>query len=105
MGYYYWPQYILYSEKFNVFGKLFQKFYRIDNKLTREQEGTGLGLYICRSIIELYGGKIWIESEEGKGSKFIFTIPVAKTLKQPKTAKTKKVGANLKLSKSEEIPA
>ena len=56
-------------------GKLFEKFYRADNVLVVETEGTGLGLYLVRLIIELFGGRVWCESEEGAGSKFIFTLP------------------------------
>lgn len=54
---------------------LFQKFYRVDNSLTRTIGGTGLGLYICRRIIELYNGRIWAESEVGKGSTFAVSLP------------------------------
>lgn len=54
---------------------LFQKFYRVDNSSTRTIGGNGLGLYICQKIVELYGGKIWAESELGKGSCFYITIP------------------------------
>lgn len=54
---------------------LFEKFYRVDNTATREVGGTGLGLFITRSIIELFGGSIWLESQVGKGTKFFFTIP------------------------------
>lgn len=54
---------------------LFEKFYRVDNTATREVGGTGLGLYITRSIVEMFGGSIWIESQTGKGTKFFFTIP------------------------------
>lgn len=56
---------------------LFEKFYQVDNTTTREVGGTGLGLYITRSIVEAFGGRIWIESTEGKGSKFFFTVPRA----------------------------
>lgn len=56
---------------------LFEKFYRVDNTATREVGGTGLGLYITRSIIETFGGSIWVESSMGKGSKFHFTVPLA----------------------------
>lgn len=51
-------------------GHLFQKFYRVDNSATREIGGTGLGLYLCRKLIESMNGKIWVESEFGKGSTF-----------------------------------
>ncbi len=54
---------------------LFEKFYRVDNTATRETGGTGLGLFITRTIIESFGGKIWLESQIGKGTKFFFTIP------------------------------
>jgi PAS domain S-box-containing protein len=54
---------------------LFQKFYRVDNSATRTIGGTGLGLYLCRRLIELFGGRIWVESEFTKGSKFIFSLP------------------------------
>jgi len=54
---------------------LFEKFYQVDNTSTREVGGTGLGLYITRSIVESFGGRIWVESTEGKGSKFYFTAP------------------------------
>lgn len=54
---------------------LFQKFYRVDNSATRTIGGTGLGLFICRKIVELYGGRIWVESELGKGSNFYINLP------------------------------
>jgi PAS domain S-box-containing protein len=54
---------------------LFEKFYRVDNTNTRTVSGTGLGLYICRKIVELYQGKIWVESEAGKGSTIFINLP------------------------------
>ncbi len=54
---------------------LFQKFYRVDNSATRTIGGTGLGLFICRKIVELYDGKIWIESKVGDGSTFFVNLP------------------------------
>lgn len=57
---------------------LFQKFHQVDTSATRRAQGTGLGLYICKSIVEMHGGKIWAESKLGQGSKFSFTLPVAK---------------------------
>jgi signal transduction histidine kinase len=54
---------------------LFQKFYRVDNSATRTIGGTGLGLFICRKIIELYSGQIWAESKLGEGSTFYFNLP------------------------------
>jgi PAS domain S-box-containing protein len=54
---------------------LFQKFYRIDNSDTREIGGTGLGLYISRRLTESNGGRIWVESVQGKGSTFYVQLP------------------------------
>lgn len=54
---------------------LFQKFYRVDNSATRTIGGTGLGLFLCRKIVELYQGKIWVESVLGKGSTFFIKLP------------------------------
>ena len=57
--------------------RLFEKFYRADNAHTVETEGTGLGLYLVRLIVERLDGRVWCESEEGRGSTFIFTLPVS----------------------------
>src|SRR3989339_1067672 len=56
---------------------LFNKFFRVSNTGQKANKGTGLGLYITKSIIEKLHGKIWVESEAGKGSKFSFTLPIA----------------------------
>lgn len=55
---------------------LFKKFYQIDTSITRKHGGTGLGLSICHGIVIGLGGKIWVESELGKGASFFFSVPI-----------------------------
>ena len=56
--------------------RVFTKFFRGANVMRMDTEGTGLGLFITKNIIEAHGGKIWFESEENKGTTFFFTLPV-----------------------------
>lgn len=74
---------------------LFQKFYRVDNSATRTIGGTGLGLFLCRKIVELYQGKIWVESTLGKGSTFY--------MKFPRISKEK--AESIKLTEASVVPA
>jgi signal transduction histidine kinase len=55
---------------------LFERFYRVEKGLSRKAPGVGLGLYICKTIIEAHGGRLWAKSEPGKGSVFTFSLPL-----------------------------
>ena len=69
-------------------GRLFTKFYRV-NEFKSTSRGTGLGLFICRSIVEAHGGHIWVDSIEGKGSTFGFTLPISNVAPSEKTGDNK----------------
>ena len=57
--------------------RVFEKFYRLDPNMARGIGGTGLGLYICRELVRMMDGRIWVESTEGSGSTFNVEIPLA----------------------------
>jgi len=56
--------------------KVFDRFHRVDNRDTRKAGGTGIGLYLVKHLVEAHGGEIWVESEVGKGSTFVFELPL-----------------------------
>ncbi len=65
--------------------RVFKEFEQVDSSYGRQQQGTGLGLALTKRLIEMHGGRIWVESEgvEGKGSTFTFLMPIAKTATGP----------------------
>jgi len=63
----------------NVVGNLFHKFYR-SHRSRETVAGTGIGLYICKAIVESHGGKIGVTSVEGEGSTFTFSVPIYATV-------------------------
>jgi signal transduction histidine kinase len=63
--------------------RIFERFHRVDNEIVNRQTGTGLGLTIARSLVELHGGRLWLESEFGVGSTFFFTLPIQHVDVQP----------------------
>jgi len=65
---------------------IFERFHQVDTSDSRKRGGTGLGLAISRNIVEQHGGKMWVESELGKGSRFYFTVPLAQEQKPSLTA-------------------
>jgi len=56
--------------------RIFDRFYQVDQSATRRVGGVGLGLYICKGIVEAHGGRIWAESEGGKGTTIVFQMPI-----------------------------
>jgi signal transduction histidine kinase len=56
-------------------GRIFERFYRVDDQLSRQTQGSGLGLYLAKSIIDAHRGRIWVESAPSKGSAFSFALP------------------------------
>jgi two-component system phosphate regulon sensor histidine kinase PhoR len=55
---------------------IFERFYRADHPVVRQQTGTGLGLPIARSLIEMHSGRLWVQSQVNQGSTFSFTLPL-----------------------------
>ena len=69
--------------------KIFERFYRVDNKVTRRVRGAGLGLSVCQGIIEAHEGRIWFESTPGAGSTFYCLLPVGDQENKPQIAQKK----------------
>jgi signal transduction histidine kinase len=57
-------------------GRIFERFYRSETESTRRNEGSGLGLPIARAMVELHGGRIWVESTPGSGATFYIELPI-----------------------------
>ncbi|HND48475.1 MAG TPA: ATP-binding protein, partial [Anaerolineales bacterium] len=77
------PDYVKVSVKDNGIGiptkdlpHVFDRFYQVEGHLTRRHGGMGLGLSVAKVMVEMHGGRIWADSEEGKGSMFSFILPV-----------------------------
>lgn len=67
--------------------KLFREFEQLENHLTKQHQGTGLGLFICKNIVESMDGRMWVKSTKGKGSKFYFSLAAKKSL-EPRLSTT-----------------
>ncbi|NOX48155.1 MAG: response regulator [Chlorobi bacterium] len=75
---------------------IFERFRQVENSLTKRYGGTGLGLAISKSLVEKLGGRIWVESEEGKGSEFYFTVPFVEQKGTNPVSTDKKTGLGIK---------
>ena len=82
---------------------IFGRFKQVDESLSRNAEGTGIGLSLVKSIVELHGGRMFVESEFGNGSKFIFTLPIIKVMQENLilTSKIRNKSENIKVELSD----
>jgi PAS domain S-box-containing protein len=76
------------------FRKIFERFYQVESSIARQYEGTGLGLSISKAYVELLGGRIWLDSEPGRGTTFYFTIPYVSE-NQPVVKEVKPSGTDI----------
>jgi signal transduction histidine kinase len=74
---------------------IFERFTQVERSLTRQHRGAGLGLSIARRLVELQGGRIWVESALGQGSTFYFTLPLAGEWTNPRMSETNEHGGNV----------
>ncbi len=81
---------------------IFDRFYQVDSSQTRNYSGTGIGLAIAKELVELHKGKISVESKEGKGSKFIVTLPISES-QEKAVISTNKILLDESLELSKEI--
>jgi signal transduction histidine kinase len=56
-------------------GHIFERFYRVDDALSRRTAGSGLGLYLAKAVVDAHGGRIWVESTPSRGASFSFALP------------------------------
>ncbi|HSB02816.1 MAG TPA: GAF domain-containing sensor histidine kinase [Anaerolineales bacterium] len=66
--------------------RVFERFFQVETHLTRRYGGMGLGLSVAKAMVELHGGRIWVESEEGKGSTFTFLLPIEQPKQVPSSS-------------------
>ena len=85
--------------------KLFQSFVQLDASTSREYSGTGLGLVLVKRFVEQHGGEVKLQSEPGKGSSFIFTIPIEGKIKAPGAIKEPGAKAGTEVTAIPEVPA
>ena len=72
--------------------KVFDRFFQVEEHLTRKHGGMGLGLSVAKSMVELHGGRIWVESEDGKGSTFMFLLPIDGKEEKPEESTSPFIG-------------